>query len=88
MTKRWYYYVRKLRELRNLLFAHTRTHTHTQQRFHNLMICCYCSYIQYSNIAARVLREALKTDLRADAAKRNESHVKFTPWANGKPARK
>lgn len=44
-------------------------------------------YIQYSNIAARVLREALRTELRADAAKRNESHVKFTPWANGRPAR-
>ncbi|KAH8400301.1 hypothetical protein KR215_010000, partial [Drosophila sulfurigaster] len=47
-----------------------------------------CSYIQYSNIAARVLREALKTEFRADATKRNESHVKFTPWANGRPARK
>ncbi|KAH8287557.1 hypothetical protein KR054_009980, partial [Drosophila jambulina] len=46
-----------------------------------------CSYIQYSNIAARVLRESLRTELRVDAAKRNESHVKFTPWANGRPAR-
>lgn len=46
-----------------------------------------CSYIQYSNIAARILRESLKTGLRADAAKRDASHVKFTPWANGKPAR-
>ncbi|KRF77775.1 protein stunted isoform X2 [Drosophila novamexicana] len=44
------------------------------------------TYIQYSNIAARVLRESLRTDLRAAAAKRDESHVKFTPWANGKPA--
>ncbi|XP_020805187.1 protein stunted isoform X2 [Drosophila serrata] len=44
------------------------------------------TYIQYSNIAARVLRESLRTELRADAAKRNESHVKFTPWANGRPA--
>ncbi|KAH8421489.1 hypothetical protein KR009_009692, partial [Drosophila setifemur] len=47
-----------------------------------------CRYIQYSNIAARVLREALRSDLRAAAAKRDESHVKFTPWANGRPARK
>ncbi|KAH8238200.1 hypothetical protein KR032_000958, partial [Drosophila birchii] len=47
----------------------------------------FCSYIQYSNIAARVLRESLRTELRVDAAKRNESHVKFTPWANGRPAR-
>lgn len=45
------------------------------------------SYIQYSNICAKVLRQALKADLRTEAAKRNESHVKFTPWANGKPAR-
>ncbi|XP_017018254.1 protein stunted isoform X2 [Drosophila kikkawai] len=44
------------------------------------------TYIQYSNIAARVLRESLRTELRVDAAKRNESHVKFTPWANGRPA--
>ncbi|XP_017082065.1 protein stunted isoform X2 [Drosophila eugracilis] len=44
------------------------------------------TYIQYSNIAARILRESLKTELRVDAAKRNASHVKFTPWANGKPA--
>ncbi|XP_030244528.1 protein stunted isoform X1 [Drosophila navojoa] len=44
------------------------------------------TYIQYSNIAARVLRNALRADLRADAAKRNETHVKFTPWANGRPA--
>ncbi|KAH8273313.1 hypothetical protein KR018_011870, partial [Drosophila ironensis] len=46
------------------------------------------SYIQYSNIAARVLRESLRKELRPDAAKRNESHVKFTPWANGRPSRK
>ncbi|KAI8035536.1 protein stunted isoform X2 [Drosophila gunungcola] len=44
------------------------------------------TYIQYSNIAARVLREALRTELRVDAAKRDASHVKFTPWANGRPA--
>ncbi|KAL9879472.1 protein stunted isoform X2 [Glossina fuscipes] len=44
------------------------------------------TYIQYSNICARVVRQALKSDLRVDAAKRNESHVKFTPWLNGKPA--
>ncbi|XP_023165710.1 protein stunted isoform X1 [Drosophila hydei] len=44
------------------------------------------TYIQYSNIAARVLRDALRADLRAEAAKRNETHVKFTPWVNGRPA--
>ncbi|XP_043653756.1 protein stunted [Drosophila teissieri] len=43
------------------------------------------TYIHYSNIAARVVREALRVELRADAAKRNVSHVKFTPWENGRP---
>ncbi|XP_055684791.1 protein stunted-like isoform X2 [Lutzomyia longipalpis] len=43
------------------------------------------TYINYSNIAARTLRRALKADLRADAAKRDETHIKFNPWANGKP---
>ncbi|KAI8126551.1 hypothetical protein FF38_05381 [Lucilia cuprina] len=46
------------------------------------------TYIQYSNICAKVLRQALKSDLRAEAAKRADSHVKFTPWTNGKPAPK
>ncbi|XP_018784132.1 PREDICTED: ATP synthase subunit epsilon, mitochondrial [Bactrocera latifrons] len=46
------------------------------------------TYIQYSNICARVVRQSLKANLRSDAAKRNETHVKFTPWANGKPARR
>ena len=45
------------------------------------------SYINYSNIAARVLRQALKADLRAEAVKRDDTHIKFTPWVNGKPAR-
>ncbi|XP_052856713.1 protein stunted [Drosophila gunungcola] len=43
------------------------------------------TYIHYSNIAARVVREALRAELRADAAKRDISHVTFTPWVNGKP---
>nr|XP_016935414.1 protein stunted [Drosophila suzukii] len=43
------------------------------------------TYIQYSNIAARVVREALRSELRAEAAKRNISHVQFTPWKNGRP---
>ncbi|TMW43832.1 hypothetical protein DOY81_011089 [Sarcophaga bullata] len=32
------------------------------------------NYIQYSNICAKVLRQALKADVRVDAAKRGESH--------------
>ncbi|XP_055389965.1 protein stunted isoform X2 [Condylostylus longicornis] len=44
------------------------------------------TYIKYSNICAKIVREALKTDARAEAAKRNASHVKFTPWKDGRPA--
>ncbi|XP_063361592.1 protein stunted isoform X1 [Cydia amplana] len=44
------------------------------------------SYINYSNIAAKVLRRALKPELRAEAFKRDESHIRITPWADGKPA--
>ncbi|XP_022909972.1 protein stunted-like [Onthophagus taurus] len=43
------------------------------------------NYINYSTIAARLLRQALKPEFRADAAKRNESHIKFTSWVDGKP---
>ncbi|XP_055840471.1 protein stunted-like isoform X1 [Episyrphus balteatus] len=46
------------------------------------------TYIQYSNICAKVLRQGLKAELRAEAAKREVSHVKFNPWENGKPLRK
>ncbi|CAH0407829.1 unnamed protein product [Chilo suppressalis] len=44
------------------------------------------NYINYSNIAAKVLRRALKPELRTEALKRDESHVRITPWANGRPA--
>ncbi|XP_051162510.1 protein stunted-like isoform X1 [Leptopilina boulardi] len=46
------------------------------------------NYINYSQIAARLLRQALKTDMRAEAAKRDEANVKFTQWKDGKPIRK
>ncbi|XP_055618537.1 protein stunted-like isoform X2 [Toxorhynchites rutilus septentrionalis] len=43
------------------------------------------NYINYSNIAARLLRKALKPDLRAQASRRDDSHIRFTKWINGKP---
>nr|CAD7454508.1 unnamed protein product [Timema tahoe] len=46
------------------------------------------NYVNYSNIAARLLRKALKPELRADAAKREESTVRFTPWKDGKSQKK
>lgn len=42
------------------------------------------TYVTFSNVAARVLRNSLKPEFRADAAKRADSHVKFTKWAEGK----
>lgn len=42
------------------------------------------TYVHFSNVAARVLRNSLKPELRADAAKRAEAHIKFTKWADGK----
>lgn len=46
------------------------------------------TYVHYSNIAARLLRSSLKEELRADAAKRADSHVKFTKWIDGKRVEK
>jgi F-type H+-transporting ATPase subunit epsilon len=46
------------------------------------------SYINFSNIAAKLLRKALKPELRVEAAKRDVSGIKFNPWADGKPVRK
>ncbi|XP_049288775.1 protein stunted-like isoform X2 [Anopheles funestus] len=43
------------------------------------------NYINYSNIAARLLRKALRPDLRVQAARRDDSHIKFTKWQGGKP---
>ncbi|XP_033339967.1 protein stunted isoform X1 [Megalopta genalis] len=43
------------------------------------------NYINYSQIAARLVRQALKSDIRAEAAKRDDANVKFTAWKDGKP---
>ncbi|XP_076160984.1 protein stunted isoform X2 [Ptiloglossa arizonensis] len=45
------------------------------------------NYINYSQIAAKLVRQALKSDLRAEALKRNEANVKCTQWKDGKPAK-
>ncbi|XP_068630536.1 protein stunted isoform X2 [Battus philenor] len=44
------------------------------------------NYINYSNIAAKILRRSLKPEFRTEAMKRDESHVRITPWADGRPA--
>ncbi|XP_014487128.1 PREDICTED: ATP synthase subunit epsilon, mitochondrial-like isoform X1 [Dinoponera quadriceps] len=43
------------------------------------------NYINYSQIAARLVRQALKADLRVEALKRDEANVRFTQWKDGKP---
>ncbi|RZC33383.1 ATP-synt Eps domain containing protein [Asbolus verrucosus] len=46
------------------------------------------NYINYSNIAARLLRQALKPEFRAEAAKRDVSAIKINKWVDGKPLSK
>ncbi|XP_077302587.1 ATP synthase subunit epsilon stunted isoform X2 [Arctopsyche grandis] len=43
------------------------------------------NYINYSNIAAKLVRRVLKPEFRTDAARRDDSHIRFTKWAEGKP---
>ncbi|KRY23016.1 Kinesin heavy chain [Trichinella patagoniensis] len=43
------------------------------------------NYIRYSEIAAQIVRNCLKPELKAEAMKREGSTVKFTKWENGKP---
>ncbi|XP_026475008.1 protein stunted-like isoform X2 [Ctenocephalides felis] len=42
------------------------------------------NYINFSTIAARMVRQALKSDLKNEALKRDVSSIKFTPWKDGK----
>ncbi|XKL59630.1 hypothetical protein PGB90_000646 [Kerria lacca] len=43
------------------------------------------NYIQFSNIAAKMVRRSLKKEFQVEALKRDESSVKFTTWKEGKP---
>jgi len=42
------------------------------------------NYAQYSNIAARAVRQALKEPAKTEALKRDGSQIKITPWKDGK----
>lgn len=53
-------------------------------RSFNKVFFCF-SYINYSQIAARLVRQALKAEQRTEAVKRDEVNVKFTQWKDGKP---
>ncbi|RTG85236.1 F-type H+-transporting ATPase subunit epsilon, partial [Schistosoma bovis] len=43
------------------------------------------SYIRYSSICAKAVRECLKSEHKVDASKRVGKHVKVTNWKDGKP---
>ena len=62
---------------------------HNKNYSRNELICTvFYSYVNYSNIAAKVVRKALKPELQADAAKRELVSIKFVKWENGKPVGK
>eukprot|EP00048_Salpingoeca_helianthica_P022336 m.17720 g.17720 ORF g.17720 m.17720 type:complete len:63 (-) comp7186_c0_seq1:122-310(-) len=44
------------------------------------------NYLQFSSIAASVVRQCLKADVKAAAAKRVEANLKIRSWADGKPS--
>jgi len=56
--------------------------------FTGFVIMLLFSYVQYSNIAARCVRNALKKDLAADAEKRALVNIKFQKFEAGKPVGK
>jgi len=43
------------------------------------------NYVQYSTIAARAVRQALKGDAKEAASKREIVSIKFQNWEGGKP---
>jgi len=69
-------------DLSNSSYTHTHPHPTVIMTFWR---AAGLNYINYSSIAARVVRKALKPELRVDAIKRAESAVKITPWKDGKP---
>ncbi|KAJ3396236.1 hypothetical protein HDU92_003694 [Lobulomyces angularis] len=42
------------------------------------------SYLQYSNIAAKALRNVLKEAPKLEALKREEQYARIAKWTNGK----
>jgi F-type H+-transporting ATPase subunit epsilon len=49
-----------------------------------MAIFYYYSYLQYSIICARAVRNALKPELRVIAQRRDEQGLKFQRWQGGK----
>lgn len=45
-----------------------------------------CSYLQYSSICARMLRRALKPEIRAkEVSKSEDTAIRVFKWKDGKP---
>lgn len=44
-------------------------------------------YIDYSMVAARTMRKALKAEFQQKASQRNKSSIKINYWENGKPCK-
>ena len=67
------------------VLGHTLGNLDLKQNYsRNELICTvFYSYVNYSNIAAKVVRKALKPELQADAAKRELVSIKFVKWENG-----
>lgn len=51
-------------------------------------ISCHRSYLQFSNIAARCVRRALKPEKSQNVLNREGQVMKMTKWSNGKAAEK
>ncbi|KAI8975442.1 mitochondrial ATP synthase epsilon chain-domain-containing protein [Mycotypha africana] len=41
------------------------------------------TYLQYANICARAVRNSLKDEFRAAAARRSQNGLKYAKWENG-----
>lgn len=50
-------------------------------------VSLFYSYLQYSAICARLLRQALKPEFKAKALKQEESNLKVSKWKNGEPGK-
>ena len=50
-----------------------------------IFVFFFNSYVGYSRLCARLLRRALKPELREQALKAEESAMKCVKWENGKP---
>lgn len=44
------------------------------------------SFLKYSRVCAQAVRNVMKPELKAQAARRSESTMKFQKWEAGKPS--